>query len=154
MELRERLATRTVLLDEAGRVALLKVEKLDYYKVPGGGVDEGEDTATAAKREVREEAGCDCEIVAPLGELVTEIPGWGNRDTSVGYLAKVVGEKGTPQYEDYENERGFGLIWAESLPAAIELLENHAVLDPDAKLLQGRDLAFLRRAQEYLSQAD
>ena len=146
----ERLATRTVLLDGDEKVAILKVAKFDYYKIPGGGVEDGEDMAMAARREVLEEAGCECEIVGRLGEITTDISSWKMRDISKGFVARVVGEKATPQFDDYEQERGFELMWAEDLEVAIRTLEKHEVADLSARQLQQRDLEFLKQARKLV----
>lgn len=146
----ERLATRTVLLDGDGKVAILKVAKFDYYKIPGGGVEDGEDMVMAARREVLEEAGCECEIVGRLGEIITDISSWKMRDISKGFVARVVGEKATPQFDDYEQERGFELMWAEDLEAAIRTFEKHEVADLSVRQLQQRDLEFLKQARKMV----
>ena len=39
------------------KVAMIHSEKYDYYKFPGGGIEEGEDPIEAMIRETREEAG-------------------------------------------------------------------------------------------------
>ena len=129
---------------------MINVQKYGYYKVPGGGVEDGEDLQTAAKREVLEEAGCDCEIIAELGRTETGIPGWELHDVSDGFVARAVGEKKPPHFDDYEAERGFSLEWYDSLDAAITKIEANHVPEPDAIALQSRDLAYLKLAKEYL----
>ncbi len=66
-----REAARVLLLDDADRVLLVAHLPGDGRRVwtaPGGGLDAGEDHATAAARELREEVG----IAAPLGPVVWE----------------------------------------------------------------------------------
>ncbi len=152
-ELKVKYATRTVLLDDVGRVAIIHVGKFDYYKVPGGGIEAGEGLREAARREVREEAGCDCEIVAELGRVETDILGWNLHDVSDGFVARVVGEKQEPHYDDFELERGFSVEWHESLREAIALIENNRVSDADAARLQARDLAFLKLVAKKLAES-
>ena len=54
-----RRAARVVLLDSAGQVLLLAARdpadagKLPWWEIPGGGIDPHEDTADAARRELR-----------------------------------------------------------------------------------------------------
>lgn len=150
--LKPKYATRTVLLDQDGRVAIINVTKHGYYKIPGGGVEEREEIRAAARREVLEEAGCDCAIVEGLGQLETEVPVWGMLDISEGFIAHVVGEKMQPKYEDWENERGFRIEWFNDLDSAIETIEQNEVTEPGMDALQGRDLAFLKMARDKLSQ--
>jgi 8-oxo-dGTP pyrophosphatase MutT (NUDIX family) len=49
-----------------GQVLLNRLEKDDYWFLPGGRVTTGESTDQAIRREVREEIGIDCEIIRPV----------------------------------------------------------------------------------------
>jgi len=149
--LEERHAARTVLFDETGRVAVINATKHGYYKIPGGGVEDNEEPKNAAEREATEEAGRDCRIVDDLGQLTTPIPAWGTLDISDGFIAEAVGEELTPDYESWEEERGFTVEWFDNLDAAIETIENNTVEDPSMAALQARDLEFLKLAREKLN---
>ncbi len=147
----DRTAVRVVLLDADHQVAVVHVHKYGYYKVPGGGVEPNEDLETAAKRETLEESGCHCEIIAELGRTETDIPEWGMHDVSYGFLARVVGDKGSTNFEDYEQERKFAIEWLPSLHDAITQIEaNTEISDPNAALLQARDLSYLKAAASLL----
>jgi len=69
--LRVRLAARVVLLDPDDRVLLMRYDEGPpngvHWATPGGGLDEGEDFAAAAIRELAEETGWT--DIALLGEL-------------------------------------------------------------------------------------
>lgn len=145
-----RYAARTVLLDSDNQVAIICANHASYYKIPGGGIDPGEDLLSAAQRETREESGCDCQIITKLGQLTTDLPAWEMQDISIGFLAKVVGTKATPTFDAFEAKRGFTLQWLPNLTTAIQLLSSHQVSDPSATAIQARDLKFLQLAAEYL----
>ncbi|MBQ7184883.1 MAG: NUDIX domain-containing protein [Clostridia bacterium] len=49
-------SARSVIIRD-GKVAMIHSPKYDYYKFPGGGIEEGEDPVKAMIRETREEAG-------------------------------------------------------------------------------------------------
>ncbi|MDP3956592.1 MAG: NUDIX domain-containing protein, partial [bacterium] len=63
-------ASRAVVFDADGKVAVLNVSKKGYYKLPGGGIEEGENKEEALRRECIEELGCKIEMGKYLGETV------------------------------------------------------------------------------------
>ena len=56
---------RVIVLDEDNRILMIKQEHPErtVWMVPGGGIEEGENSAQAAVREVREETGLEVEIL-------------------------------------------------------------------------------------------
>ena len=60
---RQRFAARGIVLREDGKIAVFNKSLKNEFKLPGGGIDEGEETAEAFKREVFEETGCKIEII-------------------------------------------------------------------------------------------
>lgn len=67
-----RMAVRALVVDDTDRVALVRFDFPDrsVWAAPGGGVEDGEDDATALARELREELGL--ELTEPLGRHVWE----------------------------------------------------------------------------------
>ncbi len=61
------VAVAVVVLDERGRVLLIRRSDNGYWALPGGAQDLGESTAQAAVREVKEETGIDVEIIGISG---------------------------------------------------------------------------------------
>lgn len=51
------LGVRAIVLDDAGGVVLVKHGYIEGWHLPGGGVDRGENTITAVRREIAEETG-------------------------------------------------------------------------------------------------
>lgn len=105
---RKRGAARAVLLDQNGQVYLLNVSKHGYHKLPGGGIDEGEDIRQAMERELMEEVGCKAEILAELGTVIEyrNYDDCGLEQTSYCYLAKQVGEQVASALEEGELAEG------------------------------------------------
>lgn len=119
-----REAVRAVVFDDKRRVALLRVTKDNYYKLPGGGVEHSEHIQQALERELLEEIGCKARISHKLGSVLEQRYFWKMTQVSHCYIAEVVGKKGTPSFTDNELADGFEVIWTPSLTDAIALLES------------------------------
>ena len=66
-----RQAARVVLLDPGGRIFLMQARdpadpgKGDWWEIPGGGIDKGESSSEAARRELYEETGITTAEIGP-----------------------------------------------------------------------------------------
>lgn len=108
---RHRRAARAVVRDTQGMIALLYVSKLHYYKLPGGGIDQGEDVLEALRRECREEIGCEIRNIRELGH-VTEYRGeFSLRQDSYCFAADISGGKKAPNMTQKELDEGFEVVW-------------------------------------------
>ena len=102
-----RNTVRAVIFDNKNNIALMNVSKDNFHKLPGGGIDKGETKKEALKRECLEEAGVNIEIISELG-LISEIKKTSETvQNSYCYIAKVVGEKGKPDFTEKEIAKGF-----------------------------------------------
>lgn len=149
-----RRAARAVLIDPEGKVALLHVTRDHYYKLPGGGIDEGEDILEALERELREETGCHAHITRELGTVLEQRYYWNMTQISYCYIAQQRGSKGAPDFTATEQEDGFELVWADNLDEAIKLLqsseETASPSEPGIKFMRLRDVAIAERAKREL----
>jgi len=144
-------SSRVVLLDEDNKVALMYVAKVKFYTLPGGQINENETAEQAAVREIKEETGCDCEIIMHLGliEESSKVCSWNG--TSSCYIARVTGEKDTPNLEQYEIEDGYQLQW-QDLHEALKNITNQEIKARDEReagigiIIQKRDIAMLDEA--------
>lgn len=146
----ERTASRAVIFDGDGKIALLDVVNKRFHKLPGGGVQEGEDIEIALQRELSEEIGCAAKNLRPLAEIEEYRNQWALHQISYCFIADLDGEKGTPHLDQYEADDGFVPTWV-NIEDAIKTLEADApVEDYEGKFIQQRDLAFLKEALEVL----
>jgi len=137
-----RNAARTVIVDKANKlIALIKVRDGEYYKIPGGGVDDGETEESAAIREAMEESGCGIEIIDKIGEqqFVDD-----NKiiHRSVCFLANKVGGLEDTNFDDWEQINKMKLIWV-SFDEAIELFSKVKIDDNFASQINKRDFEYL-----------
>jgi len=144
--LKFREASRAVLFDNNGLIPLLFVSKDDYHKLPGGGIESGEDKVQALAREVLEEAGCKIEITGEIGKVVEFRSKWNLKQVSYCYIGKIV-SKGTPVYSENELSHGFELVWL-PLDKAISVVETDNPKTYEGHFIQKRDLVFLKKARE------
>lgn len=117
----ERVAVRIILLDEDNKVAFLQSKKYSYFKIPGGGVEEGEEILQTLKRESLEETGCHIKDINELG-IIDE---WRDQkklhQLSYCYIVHLDGEKGKPNFIGYELEHEYRIIWLDIDYALSEL---------------------------------
>lgn len=137
-----RLAARAVVRNKAGQIGLVYVEKWDLYALPGGGVEDGESTLDTLHREVREEAGCTCGRILPLG-IVFENRGSQNFVQQSWYYAVEAEEEGLPlKLTEKERSNGSRICWF-PLEEAIRRIDTQDVTLDSRKFVRLRDLAAL-----------
>ena len=99
-----------------GKIAMIHSQKYDYYKFPGGGIEQGEDHIDTLIREVAEESG-----LQVIPDTVREY-GWVHRiqkgtkedvfiQDNYYYLCSAETETVFQNLDDYENEEQFTLEW-------------------------------------------
>lgn len=145
-KLTPRSAARAVVQDEEGYIALLFVANDTYYKLPGGGIEPGEDTLTALKRECLEEIGCAIEVTGEVGQI-KEYRYDLNQD-SFCYIAKIIGAKGEPTFTTSEKDDGFAIFWV-TPEMAHKLLSEAKPTRKTGRFIQIRDMTLLREAYPY-----
>lgn len=147
-----RKSARAILLNDKGEVSIQHITKHDFYKFPGGGVEIGETEEEALKREVLEEVGCEVTIVKELGIVIEYHTSDNLLHISYGYLCKVKGDIGEPQYEEDEIDDEFEPVW-KTMDEAIELTGKHSPDESDiANFIITREKAFLEEAKKYLNE--
>ena len=144
-----RPAVRAVALDKENKVAIINVSNLNYYKLPGGGIEDGELAEEALKRECLEEIGCNVEVGLEIGRIMEHRNKIETDQESFCYLAKIVGDKGQPSLVGYEITDGFEPVWVD-IDEAIKLIENGKPTSYDGPFIIIRDALFLKKAKELL----
>lgn len=148
-----RVAVRAVLMDKEGGVALMHIGKYKVYKLPGGGVDEGEKLDEAFIREIHEETGCSVGITQDLGVHIEKRGEWKLFQISFCYLAKAL-HKGKLNLTEEEIETDFSLVWVDNLNKALELVDQNESSRYDDRYIKIRDTAILKQAIKSLKLED
>ncbi|WP_422660592.1 NUDIX domain-containing protein [Paenibacillus sp. EC2-1] len=144
-----RKSSRAVVVNSDGKIALLFVSNNNYHKLPGGGVEEGENLHAALKREIIEEVGSQIDIMDEIGLVIEYRNKHELLQLSYSYFCKVVGEIGSPKYTNQELDSGFQLIWI-GIEEAILILRNDRPNNYIAQFIQRRDLAILEKVREKM----
>lgn len=108
---RLRKSARGIILNTQGKIAILNKENKNEFKLPGGGVEEGENYEQAFVREALEETGCKVDILDFLG-YTEEIKSHENfRQLSYCYVGKVVENTKSTGYTKKEIDEGAKILW-------------------------------------------
>ena len=137
-----RLAARAIVRNRAGLIGVSYIAKFDLHNLPGGGVEAGESPEDTVRREVREEAGCTCGQITPLG-IVHENRGSQNFVQQSWYDAVEAEEDDLPlMLTEKEKSNGICIKWV-TMDEAVRLIENQDTTMDSRKFVRARDLAAL-----------
>lgn len=141
-----RRTSRAVLLDEEGRMAVMFIAAKGYHKLPGGGLEDGEDHASGLARELKEETGCRADVLKHVHTVEEYRAKGGFLQISQGYIAKVVGAKGATAFDAGEVRDDFVLLWLDPKDV-LERLEAEATThDYSHYFVNSRERAILKAA--------
>ncbi len=147
---RERKASRAIVFDKDNNLALLHAKNKSYHKLPGGGIEDGEDIIQALRREAMEEIGCEIDNIKELGIVEEYRNQFSLHQLSYCFIANLKGEKGTPHLEADELADGFETVWL-NIDEAIKTIENEKDLEHyDGRFITRRDLIFLKQAKKVI----
>ncbi|HHY10189.1 MAG TPA: NUDIX domain-containing protein [Firmicutes bacterium] len=146
---RVRKAARAVLCNEAFKIALMYVAKDGYYKLPGGGLENGESVLDALRREIYEEVGCGLQILQKIGVVIEYREQHELLQISYNFLCKTEGELAHPRLTAKELKLGFNLVWFD-INGAIGAVSAYTGEKYVAKFITSRDVCILRQAKTIL----
>lgn len=98
-------------------IAVFNKSNKNEYKLPGGGIDEGENPEIAFKREVKEETGCEVEIIKCLGTIEEHKTLDNFKQISYVFVSKVIKDTKVLDLTDKEKDEGAKLLWLDEKEA-------------------------------------
>ncbi len=141
-----RKSARAILRDKNGNINLQHIKRDSFHKLPGGGLETGESIEEALRREIVEEAGCDCTISELIGVVIEYRNKYNLIQISYAYIADVVGEIGEPQFEQAEIDEQLTNYWV-SPEEALAKMRSDAPEKYEGHFILKREISFL---EEYL----
>ncbi|MDP3986821.1 MAG: NUDIX domain-containing protein [Nanoarchaeota archaeon] len=142
-----RTAARAVVFNSKDQIAILYSNKYNFHKLPGGGVEEGEDITKALERELKEEIGCVVEITGEVGKIIEIKNQYGQKQTSFCYIAKVTGRCESSLTKEEKEDLEIEVKWV-TPTEAIQLFEKDKPKDYTGKFITKRDGILLKRVLE------
>lgn len=133
---------RAILVRPDGKLALMHEAASGLYALPGGGLEDGEDAQAALVRELFEETGCSCDVVAPLGIVAENRFHADLTRISYFFVVHTSSMEATPHFTEDELWLGTTQLWCD-LDEATALIRGECCDTPQKKFLQARDLAAL-----------
>lgn len=140
-----RAAAKAVIFNSRKEIILQHAKKYGYYKLPGGGIENGETIAEALHREVMEEAGCKISVKKPIGLIIEHRNKFKITQISYCYLARLKGKQGKTHLDEDERLEGFEPEWWDIKKAA-NLVKNGNNNLYQTKFIIKRDAIFIKKA--------
>lgn len=142
-----RYTARAILKNKDNKYAVMYSHKFNLHSLPGGGVDEGEDTISALKREILEETGCLCDDIKELGYVSENRFHCDYTQISYYYIVETSGTTHKTQMTEDEIINNTETQW-HTLEDMVSLIFSPVHDTNQRKFLQARDVAAIK---EYLS---
>jgi ADP-ribose pyrophosphatase YjhB (NUDIX family) len=134
---RLRRAARGILIKD-GKIVLLNVTSRNYHKLPGGGLNKGEDIEDGFRREVKEETGWDCQIIDKNPVIIEYRKKSKILQISYIFVALAIGKPSRQQLEEDEIAEGHDLEWV-PFENVKELMSKEKPKEYDDKFIHLRD---------------
>lgn len=139
---RLRKAARSIVT-RGNKIALIHVKNKGFYKLPGGGIDEGENIMEALERELIEELGCKVKVIEEIGMTIEFRGSMKLLQISYAFVGEFIKDLGTVSYTEKEITEGCEFLWI-NVNKALELIEKSKPIDQSGWFIVERDLKILK----------
>lgn len=139
-------SARALMFSDKGEVALMHVAKKNFYLLPGGTLDEGEDFEDALYREIMEEVGCEVVVDGVLGDTVEYRDKVGIKKMNRCFFGRAGDSIQDPEFTEEESTNGAEIVWVRP-DRLISVVESSHPTGYKGKFTVPRCLAFLNAAK-------
>lgn len=144
---RIREAVRAIIFDSEDTIAIIHAKRKNFYELPGGGVEDGENLEDAIVRECKEEIGCEVLIQKEVGYSIEYRKLENLTKRTYCYIGKNIGEKRAPHLLDDEIVLDISTLWV-PIEKAVELIKSsNGSANYIAEFSVQRDVMFLEEAK-------
>lgn len=135
-----RKSARAILLNHDGLMAVQHIQKYHYHKLSGGGMEEGEEMEETLRREIREEVGCEIDLIAPIGIVIE----YQDNLIQISYCFSglVQGDIRIPHYDEGEIKNNQQTIWMKP-EHCLETLRTDLEAKHQGNFILQREIIFL-----------
>ena len=137
-----RYGARGIILNGENLAGMILMSANGFYKLPGGGIELGERESDAFIRQVFEETGCKCEVIAPLGTVEEHKSRSGFCQFSYAFIGRVEGECGK-QAPAAEKMPGFSISW-------MSLQDASALMAKSLEMCDEYKMRFVLRREQLI----
>lgn len=127
-----RHGARGLVFDENNKIAVFNKQLKNEFKLPGGGIDDGEEPEEAFKRECLEELGCEVQNISQLGIIEENQSQENFRQCSFVFVAQKHGELKSTNLTQKELDEGSRFVWL-SLEEALEKMKSSLAILKESK---------------------
>lgn len=150
-----RYGARGIVLNEKNMAAMILMNANGFYKLPGGGIDLGERESDAFVREVAEETGYSCKIIAQLGTVEEHKNKSGFSHFSYAFIGRTEGERQKAALTASEKLLDFSTSWMSLEDAAAVLTKSLDMCkDYKMKFMLLRDKKIVDYALEMIGKGE
>ncbi len=141
-------SVRWVISNGRNQIAIIYSSKENYYKLPGGWIEDGEKNEIAMKREWKEETGADIIVGQYIWTIEEQSKSGKVIQYNRWYLAEVIWDVWEVELTAEEIERKFELLRL-TLDEAIDVFTKNSPMTYRWNFMQTRDLRFLQEAKKF-----
>ena len=146
-----RYTARAVLRDSDGKFAVMLMKKVNFQLLPGGGIDPGEDTETALRREILEETGCSCDYIKEIGIVEENRAHCDYTQVSYYYFVHTNGKIANTSLTEGKKAIKTEVCW-QSFDEVYRLITEFVPKTEQQKFLRARDTAVLEKVKNSFSE--